>query len=444
MILKIRTIKAKRISMIRFPHQIRTIILTLIMLSLPVFPTGMPYHVAAETVSVMAVVNGQPITSLDFEERRNFLINTTGIRITDENRDRINQDTLQMLIDDVVKKEEGLRIGGGFEATARQRASELVDTSFAQYGEDPDEVMNRLGISRQMAENKFLVDVLWASSIQTLFADQFANITTEAELELERIRENASKPQVELQEIILVPEPNRNFAQTLDVANQMYDAILQGADFGRIAQQYSVSGSARNGGNLGWVPIEKLAPQIQDVIASMPSGAIARPIEIDGAVAIYRVKGVRRNGNSDPLESVVTVARLVVPVEASDSTSREAAIIALADEVRDISTCDGLAPLHARGGNATPLIMGEFTLGEIAPKLRAVLMPLNKGEKTAPINFAEGLVVFMICEKLVPVLDLPSIEEIETQIRNRHFSVLSSRHLQRLRRKAVISIRDDG
>ena len=75
-----------------------------------------------------------------------------------------------MLIDDVIKKEEGLRIGSGFEATARQRASELVDTSFAQYGEDPDEVMVRLGISRQMAENKFLVDVLWASSIQSLFA----------------------------------------------------------------------------------------------------------------------------------------------------------------------------------------------------------------------------------------------------------------------------------
>ena len=320
----------------------------MIMLTLSVFWTGLPKTVWAESVRVMAVVNGQPITSLDFEERRNFLINTTGIKITDDNRERINQDTLQMLIDDVIKKEEGLRIGSGFESTARQRASELVDTSFAQYGEDPDEVMNRLGISRQMAENKFLVDVLWASSIQTLFADQFANITTEAELELDRIRENASKPQVELQEIIIVPEPNRNFAQTLDVANQMYDAILQGADFGRIAQQYSVCGSARNGGNLGWVPIDKLAPQIQDVIASMPSGAIARPIEIDGAVAIYRVKGVRRNGNADPLESTVTVARLVVPVEASDSTSREASMIALAEEVRDINTCDGLAPIHAR------------------------------------------------------------------------------------------------
>ena len=444
MILKIRTIMDKRISMISFLNKTCTVVFTLIMLTLSVFWTGLPNTVQAESVRVMAVVNGQPITSLDFEERRNFLVNTTGIKITDDNRERINQDTLQMLIDDVIKKEEGLRIGSGFEATARQRASELVDTSFAQYGEDPDEVMSRLGISRQMAENKFLVDVLWASSIQSLFADQFANITSEAELELERIRENASKPQVELQEIILVPEPNRNFAQTIDVANQMYDAILQGADFGRIAQQYSVSGSARNGGNLGWVPVDKLAPQIKDVIASMPSGAIARPIEIDGAVAIYRVKGVRRNGNADPLESTVTVARLVVPVEESDSASREASMIALADEVRDISTCDGLAPIHARGGNTTPLIMGEFTLGEIAPKLRAVLMPLKQGEKTAPINFAEGLVVFMICEKIVPVLDLPSVEEIETQIRNRHFSVLSSRHLQRLRRQAVISIRDGG
>lgn len=88
--------------------------------------------------------------------------------------------------------------------------------------------------------------------------------------------------------------------------------------------------------------------------------------------------------------------------------------------------------------------MGQFKLGEFAPKLRSVLLPLNQGEKTEPINFAEGLVVFMICEKITPALQLPSIEELESQIRNSHFSVIASRHLQRLRRNAVISIRDDA
>ena len=92
--------------MISFLNKTCTIIFTMIMLTLSVFWTGLPNTVRAESVRVMAVVNGQPITSLDFEERRNFLVNTTGIKITDDNRERINQDTLQMLIDDVIKKKK--------------------------------------------------------------------------------------------------------------------------------------------------------------------------------------------------------------------------------------------------------------------------------------------------------------------------------------------------
>lgn len=414
-----------------------------LMFALPLLMLPGGHAARAEGIKVLAVVNGKPITNLDFEERKLFLISTTGIQITDQNRDRINQDVLQMLIDDAIKKEEGLRLARGFESAARQRASELVDTSFSQHGEDPDEVLDRLGISRAMAEDKFLVDVLWASSVQSRFSEQFANVTTEAEQELERIIENANKPQVDLDEIILVPEPNRSFSQTLDVANQMYDAVLQGADFSRIAQQYSAAGSARNGGSLGWIPNERLSPEIRQVVDSMPPGAIARPIEIDGAVAIYRVNGVRRNGMADPLSGTVTVARLVLPVEASDQASRNAAALTLEEEIEGINTCAALEPIHARAGNTTPLIMGEFKLGEIAPKLRSVLLPLDKGEKTSPVNFAEGLVVFMICDKVVPELELPTLEEIETQIKNRHFSVLAARYLQRLRRKAVISIKDD-
>jgi len=48
------------------------------------------------------------------------------------------------------------------------------------------------------------------------------------------------------------------------------------------------------------------------------------------------------------------------------------------------------------------------------------------------------MAVFAICEKIMPSLILPTIEELERSIQNRHFSVLSSRYLSRLRRQAVI------
>ena len=148
----------------------------------------------AKSISVLAVVDGNPITSIDFEERRNFLVKTTGISDTAETKDQIDSDVLQMLIDDMIKIKEGLSLGNNIEAIARQRARELVMQSFSQNGEDPIEVMERLGIDPAVAEEKFLADVLWASTIQSVYAKQFSSTQDEAEKELERIKQNIKNP----------------------------------------------------------------------------------------------------------------------------------------------------------------------------------------------------------------------------------------------------------
>ena len=67
-------------------------------------------------------------------------------------------------------------------------ASDLVNQSFSQNGENPDDVLRALGISREVAEKKFLADVLWASTIQSRFSKQFSKTREEAEKELERIK----------------------------------------------------------------------------------------------------------------------------------------------------------------------------------------------------------------------------------------------------------------
>ena len=159
---------------------------------------GVVQHSGAASISVLAVVNGTPITNIDFEERRNFLIKTTGIVDNAETGEQIDKDVLQMLVDDIIKREEGMRIGRGMEEVARQRADEIIDISFSQHGENPNDVLKRLGIDRSFAEQKFFTDVLWASTVQTRFAEEFANVQNEAVKELERVKANARKPQIDL------------------------------------------------------------------------------------------------------------------------------------------------------------------------------------------------------------------------------------------------------
>lgn len=398
--------------------------------------------VSAKSITVLAVVNGAPISSIDFEERRNFLIKTTGIEYNDNTKDQIDRDVLQMLVDDIIKINAGLAFGAGFETSARQRASELVRASFSQNGEDPEAVMKSLGIDPEVAEKKFLADVLWASTVQSKFAKQFSNTREEAEKELERVKKNVQKPHLNIDEIVLVPEPNRNFATTQRLAEQIYNALTKGADFGRIAQQYSATGSGRDGGKLGWVLAERLPDQIRTILEGAPSGAFTKPVVLDGAIVIYRVNGKRLNGQTDVMENQVHLARLLYPIDTTDKGKAEEGRMTVAKDIQSVKTCDDLYALHNSYGSSTNPDLGRFRVMDFAPVMRQVITGLGQNERTGIISFSEGLVVFMVCELNIPQLDLPSIEEIETNIRNRHYTALSARLMSRLRKKAIITYKD--
>ncbi len=411
----------------------RKSILSLILVMLVIWP----YTASSQSISVLAVVDGTPITSLDFQQRRNFLIKTTGIEDTSETKAQIDRDVLQMLIDDVIKVNEGLRLGPQHETQAKARASELVNQSFAQNGDDAATVLARLDINRETAEKKFYADVLWASTVQTRFSSQFAEAKNEAQKELGRIQKNTQKPQVSLDEIILLPDAGRNFSATKELANQIYDALGKGADFGRIAQQYSAAGSGRVGGAIGWVQIDRLPESVRPIAETAPRGTITRPINLDGALVIYRIKGRRIDGAADPLEARVTLARLAYPADLEKNLA--AATAQLRHDLISVSSCPELVALHKTYGADFEAEMGAFTLSDLPPQLQRTITPLESGEISDILNYDGGLAVFMVCDKELPQLSLPTVTEIENSIHNRYFTALSARHLSRLRKKAVIT-----
>ena len=397
--------------------------------------------VKAANIEVIATVDGIPITNHDLEQRRNMLIKTTGIRLTAENENQINRDVLQMLIDDTIKISEGNAILSGNINAINQGADRLINATFAQNNENPDEVLASLDIPREVIHKKFKADILWASIINNRFQGQFANAEAEAEIELERLKQNLQEPHINLDEIVLLPEPNRNYAATINLASQMVNAIRKGADFGRIAQQYSAAGSASNGGNIGWILESRIESDFRDILTSLKPGDITDPIDRDGAIIIYRVKGRRDSGHASPLEAEVILTRLLYPMTTIDEASRLEVAAKLTRETEAITTCQDLEVLNNTYGAGLPFMLGRMPLYNLAPNLRDLIAPLEAGMKTGPVAFNEGMAIFMVCDKSVPNTDLPSLETLTTTIQNRYFSILSQRHLNQLRREALVDIR---
>ena len=410
-------------------HRLLTIFTTAFLLLL--MQSGIHASVYAQTVKVIAVVDGEAITNYDLDNRLTYLLATTGIKMTADNEEQLRDDVLQMLIDDKVKLGEGKRLSPAAVSASRTKAIELVNQAYGTETKTANQRLKELNIERQTVEDKYLADVVWASLVREKFQGQFDNIGKLAEQSLERIKRDLSQPQIRISEIVLAPTPDRATSENMEIAQQMVQAIRDGADFNAIARQYSAAGSASNGGRLNWMVQSSLPDIFQERLSLSESGATLDPINVDGIIYILRKDGVRAKGLVDPSQTKVTIARAERLIAAGTMQKATA----------NFASCEAIEQLNSELGSGQPSFLRDLELGSITPALRQIIEKLETGEPSEPLLFSEGIVVFMVCERIAPELNLPPIEELERDELNKLFSILSNRYLLRLRRSSTIKIR---
>jgi peptidyl-prolyl cis-trans isomerase SurA len=393
-------------------------------------------------VEIVAKVNGQPITNYDLAQRVNFLAAVTNIKLNASNRQRIETDALQMLIDEKLKLAAAQEIDPNIASRSLAMARDLIDSSFQQNDKNGFEVLRELKLDTASIQQKFVTDLAWASFIQAKFSNKLGDVDAKIDAELARMLEDATKPQIQVSELVLVPEPSRPLQDTLRLANEIVSAVTQGANFNAIAQQYSVAGSAQNGGRLGWLSTSQLPQNISDALAKIDVGAVTPPIQQDGAILLFQKNGERKNGQADPSQDRIWLTRALLPLAAAAANAdRLEAAARLERDTAGISNCPDLLKLHDSYGSRMQGRLDNIIVGSLAPQMLTLVNELQPGVASAPLSFSEGIAVFMLCKREKAKIDLPSRADVERAIVEKLFGSLGERYLLRLRRAASIERR---
>ncbi len=406
-------------------------LLVLLCLTLPVS--------AMAQIGIVATVNGKPITNYDVEQRLLFLQYATNIAITDANRERLTNDALQLLIDDMLKTNAAEDVIPDLGALLLPQVRDLIDQNFGTDTKSGSRVISDLGIDPITVQIKYLGDLAWSNYISTKFASRFEKVDTQVDDELERIRINASKPQLQLGEIILVPGPSRTLEQTAELAEEMVAAIRKGANFAEVARQYSASGSASRGGDIGWIIVDKLAPPFREALADVENGGVSAPVLVDGTIYIFRRVAERKDGLADASQSRVWLARALLPLDA-DATEADRLELAarLRRDTADATSCDDIMALNESYGTGAQGNLDNILIADLAPQMRKLLLSLTPDKPSEPLAFAEGIVTLMLCRVERPQLQMPPREDIRQMLIDRAFGSLAERQLLRERRTAII------
>jgi peptidyl-prolyl cis-trans isomerase SurA len=257
-------------------------------------------------------------------------------------------------------------------------------------------------------------------------------------------RINASKGSTEylLAELFMAVETPDQEEEVRERLTEMVNEIVRGQSFGAIAEQFSQSASATEGGDIGWVERGQLDEETVKALDDLPTNRLTPLIRTASGFYVYLLRDRRTLAAASPEDATVTLAQLLLPTEPGASQDDIAAQTELAQTVRDtVSGCDDFqriaSELNVGPVDPTP----GLRIGDLATAIRPAVTNLKVGDVSAPQRTDAGVLLLMVCERKDAVSNLPSREDIADNLTRQRLDLVARRYLRDLRQQAFIDIR---
>jgi parvulin-like peptidyl-prolyl isomerase len=111
-------------------------------------------------------------------------------------------------------------------------------------------------------------------------------------------------------------------AKESKVLQEVRDKVVQGADFGSLAQDFSQDRSSEDHGDWGWVNRGDMNPTFERVVFGLEPGKVSDVVTMDGAVYLFLVEA-KREGVARPLDEVQASIEQRLIHEEMEMTRRE-------------------------------------------------------------------------------------------------------------------------
>lgn len=249
---------------------------------------------ATTTQKIAIVVNDDVISVQDLEKRMRMVIISSGLPNTQE----VGQKLLPQVVDALVREQIMLQEGAkeGFEVSAQELNNGFA-TIAAQNKQKPETfrtMLQRAGISLDTMERQVRSQIIWGKVVQKVLRGRVNISDRDIDAELERIRAKIGTPEYLAAEIFLPVTDPKNEADIKELSRRLVNAVReQGASFYKLAQQFSKSAGAANGGDTGWLHENQLSAEVLRVLKSLKKNEVSAPIKTVKGYHIYFLRDVR-------------------------------------------------------------------------------------------------------------------------------------------------------
>jgi peptidyl-prolyl cis-trans isomerase SurA len=395
--------------------------------------TAAPTASAQQVEGIAAVVNDQPITTLDVRNRMRLIISSAGVQPNEEMLTRIQDQAIRGLVDETLQLQQARE----FELDVEEaEVDDAIADIAARSGATVQEVEDDLaasGIDIQTLRQQVKAEIAWQILVSGRYRSRIRISDQQIETALDRYIQSASQPQYRLGEIFVEITPQGGEERAVGIIQTIYDQLRQGAPFQALAQQFSDAASASSGGDTGYLPLSGINAQVAEAVTQMEPGQISNPIRVPGGFQVIALID-RREGQ---VIEQLNLAQITIPTSRLTDANRTA----LSRAAANINSCDNLEEAVSGVEGAFVTNLGDVGANALVPTIRDALSGLEPVSATPVLDTAAGAQVFVLCDKALTGPGVPTEDQIENQLINQQLSLLSRRWLRDLRRDATIEIR---
>jgi peptidyl-prolyl cis-trans isomerase C len=239
--------------------------------------------VPATLPDVVARVNGDPVSKMEFEDAIRSLEAQAGQGVPYDKRNEVYRQVLDQLV--------GYRL-----LIQESKARKLVVADLevdAQIAQMKKQFPNEEAFTKALAEQQLDVDKLRDNVRQQMLVSRFIDVeigpsiqVTDADIQAfyDQNQEKFNQPETMRASHILIRFPENADTATKSQARTQADAVLAklkaGGNFAALAKEYSQdAGSAANGGDLGFFAKAQMLPAFADAAFALKSGQMSGLVE---------------------------------------------------------------------------------------------------------------------------------------------------------------------
>ena len=387
------------------------------------------------------MVNGKAITSISLENRVRLVLSSSNIPDTPETRKRFMPQIRDNLIDETLQQQEAQKWSIAVTPEDMTRAiGDLEQRNNMPKGSFEASLTSR-GINKDAALEQIKARLLWQKVMLKRVRSRIAVSQNEIREGQEQFARKQNRREFQLSEIVLPVVDKEKRDNIKQLAARIVAEVRKGGDFGTFARQFSVSSTALQGGDTGWIPEEKLEPEALAALQNTPEGQVTDPVETSIGFRIYKVN---KRFSPQDVEVVLKQIHLPPPLPAEALPAFQAAS-------HSITSCEnfdeGAQKLKAElpeniASSLGILDLGRLKLSDLSADIRDDVSALTAGQTSPVLQKASGLHLLLVCERGTGGNNtLPDEDKVRDLLLREKLELESRRYLSQLRKAAFIETR---